>query len=115
MPLPFPPRNPLIQPFTLHHKVGHETQRDVMLLGARRLDRSGSAPLVAHLTGSDAVRTHNARTMPIALARTITTSFLPVRLRLDRIPSARPTCVVSPCRPPNNLLSDKYVAISNIA
>ena len=47
LPLQFSPRNPLIQPFTLHHKVGRETQRDVMLLGTRRrLDRRGSAPLV---------------------------------------------------------------------
>jgi hypothetical protein len=55
MPLQVPPHNSLIQPFTLHHKVGHETQRDVMLVGTRRrLDRSGSAPRVAHLTGLQA-------------------------------------------------------------
>jgi hypothetical protein len=55
MPLQLPPRNPLIQPFPLHHKVGHETQRDVMLLGTRRrLDWSGSAPRVASLTGLQA-------------------------------------------------------------
>ena len=51
----FSPCDSLIQPLTLHHKVGHETQSDVMLLGTRLwLDWSGSAPPVAHLTGFQA-------------------------------------------------------------